>query len=202
MFTGIVTELGTITRIEGNGAGCTIEIEAPRTVADLVVGDSVALDGVCLTAVSVGDGRFTVQAVAETLARSTLGTKTSGDDVDLERPMSASGRFDGHLVQGHVDGVGEVIEASMEGESRRVRVGIALELAGYVVEKGSVAVDGVSLTLTAVSAPHDTAPWIEFVLIPHTLVSTVLGGKEPGSRVNIEVDVMAKYMERWMEVRR
>lgn len=202
MFTGIVTELGTITRIEGNGAGCTIEIEAPRTVADLVVGDSVALDGVCLTAVSVGDGRFTVQAVAETLARSTLGTKTSGDDVDLERPMSASGRFDGHLVQGHVDGVGEVIEASMEGESRRVRVGIPLELAGYVVEKGSVAVDGVSLTLTAVSAPHDTAPWIEFVLIPHTLVSTVLGGKEPGSRVNIEVDVMAKYMERWMEVRR
>lgn len=201
MFTGIVTEIGVVTTLQSNGTGSTFEVQAPQTVKHLAVGDSVAVDGVCLTAVGVGEDRFTVQAIAETLARSTLGMRAEGDRVDLERPVSAVGRFDGHLVQGHVDGVGVVVVTSAEGESRRLRISLPPQLAGYVVEKGSVAVDGVSLTITAVSVAGDVEPWLEVALIPHTLDSTVLGRRRQGDAVNIEVDVMAKYMERWMEVR-
>lgn len=201
MFTGIVTEIGAIANVRRDGGGAAIEVEAPATAKDLAVGDSVAVDGVCLTAVHVGEDRFTVEVVEETLARSTLGAKESGEAVDLERPVSAVGRFDGHLVQGHVDAAGEVVAVAPEGQSRRVRVTLPAHLGSYIVEKGSIAMDGVSLTITSVAAPEATEPWFEVVLIPHTLESTVLGGRGPGDQVNIEVDVMAKYLERWMEVR-
>ncbi|RPI24119.1 MAG: riboflavin synthase, partial [Actinobacteria bacterium] len=147
MFTGIVTEIGTVTFTAPSSAGRTMQIEAPATTAGLIVGESVAVDGVCLTAVAVGGSRFTVDVVHETLQRTTLGTLAAGSPVDLERPMAAAGRYDGHIVQGHVDGVGTVLAVEDEGGSRRMRIAMPPALARYVVEKGSVTVDGVSLTV-------------------------------------------------------
>lgn len=201
MFTGIVSEVGRIRDVVAVGDGRRFTIEAPVTAAGLTVGDSVAVDGACLTAVAVDERGFGAEAVAETLHRTTLDERQAGDRVDLERPVAAEGRFDGHLVQGHVDGVGTVVVARDAGGARLLRVGFAPELARYVVEKGSVAVDGVSLTVTATSAPLEAPAWFEVVVIPHTLEVTVLGERGPGDRVNIEVDLIAKYVERWMEAR-
>ena len=202
MFTGIVTEVGRIGAVAPTDGGRSLQVKAPATAGDLAVGDSVAVNGVCLTAVEVGGDGFSVAAVSETLDRTTLGTLGPGDRVDLERPVAASGRFDGHIVQGHVDGVGRVVAVASEGDSIRLRVGVAANLDAYVVEKGSIAVDGVSLTVTGVSAAGDADPWFEVVLIPHTLAATVLGERGVGDGVNLEVDVIAKYLERWMEARR
>ena len=201
MFTGIVSELGTVLTTAPSEAGRRLEFDAPGTTDGLTVGDSVAVNGVCLTAVSVADGRFVVEAVRETLQRSNLGALEPGHRVDLERPTPTNGRFDGHVVQGHVDGLGTVAARTAEGEAERIRISIPADLARYVVEKGSVAVDGVSLTVTAVSplagTPEDA--WFEVVLIPHTLDVTVLGRRTVGDNVNIEVDVLAKYVERILE---
>lgn len=198
MFTGIVSDLGSVRAVEPSEAGARLEIEAPRIAESLSVGDSVAVNGVCLTAVAVVESAFAVDVVHETLTRTALGELTRGDPVDLERPMPGNGRFDGHIVQGHVDGVGRVLAVVPEGDSRRMRIGIPSDLARYTVEKGSIAVDGVSLTITAVSAIED-APWFEVALIPHTLDVTVLGSRTTGDPVNLEVDVLAKYVERLME---
>lgn len=202
MFTGIVTEMGTIERIVETGPGRRLDVEAPATTESLAIGDSVAVDGVCLTVVAVDGSRFSVEAVAETLDRSTLGGLVAGGAVDLERPVAVSGgRFDGHIVQGHVDAVGTVTAVHPEGEARRIRVAAPERLGPYLVEKGSITVDGVSLTITAVS-PFDAGDaWFEIVLIPHTLDVTVLGNRGVGDRVNLEADVIAKYVERWMEAR-
>jgi riboflavin synthase len=162
----------------------------------MAVGDSVAVNGVCLTAIEAGAGGVAVDVVQESLDRSNLGDLEIGSRVDLERPMLASGRFDGHIVQGHVDGVGTVAAIEPEGDARRVRVEVSPKLARYVVEKGSVTVDGVSLTVTAVGTEPPT--WFEFVLIPHTLEVTVFGQRDIGDRVNLEMDVLAKYVERLM----
>lgn len=202
MFTGIVTELGRVSSAVATDQGARLVIEAPATAPGLRIGDSVAVNGVCLTAVAVDDGAFAVDAVAETLARSNLGGLGVGDAVDLERPTLVGGRFDGHVVQGHVDGVAEVASRHPEGASERYRITLPPTLARYVVEKGSITVDGVSLTVTAV-APVDVEPaWFEVVLIPHTLEVTVLGARSPGDRVNVEVDVIAKYVERMLEAHR
>ncbi len=202
MFTGIVTELGTVAEVEPTDTGRHLVIEAPETTKDLVLGDSVAVNGVCLTAVAVEGDRFAVDAVTETLERSNLGEVVVGGRIDLERPVSvAGGRFDGHVVQGHVDGVGAVESVLAEGEARRVRVSAPDRLGRYFVEKGSVTLDGVSLTITAVSAPGEQPTWFEVVLIPHTLAVTVLGERTVGDRVNIEADIFAKYIERLMEAR-
>ena len=201
MFTGIVTEVGTIVAVTPTDGGRLLALTAPATAGDLVMGDSVAVNGVCLTALEVTSNGFAVEAVAETLARTTLGDLGPGDRVDLERPLEAAGRFDGHIVQGHVDGVGSILGVAAEGDSIRVRVDVPANLDPYLVEKGSIAVDGVSLTVTGVSEPGSTNAWFEMVLIPHTMAATVLGERVTGDGVNLEVDVIAKYLERWMEAR-
>ena len=202
MFTGIVSELGTVATATPAGGGASFTIAAPQTCVGLAIGDSIAVNGVCLTAVAVAAGRFTVEAVSETLQRTNLGDLSEGSVVDLERPVEAAGgRFDGHVVQGHVDGVGTVQSIESEGTSKRIRISVPAGLARYLVEKGSVTVDGVSLTITAVSAVADHDPWFEIVLIPHTLDVTVLGVRAVGDRVNLEVDILAKYVERLMEAR-
>ena len=196
MFTGIVTELGAITSVvRGNGA-TELTVEAPRTVVEMAVGDSVALNGVCLTAVVVEPSTFSVEVVDESLSRTSLGELSRGDTVTLERPMAASSRFDGHIVQGHVDGIGTVVSIIQEGEASRMRIALSGDLSRYTVEKGSIAVDGTSLTVTAVSEMGASDAWFEIVLIPHTLAVTVLGQADVGSVVNLETDVIAKYLER------
>jgi riboflavin synthase len=203
MFTGIVSELGTVATATRVGGGATFTVVAPQTCIDLATGDSIAVNGVCLTAVGVLDGAFTVEAVSETLQRTNLGSLAKGSVVDLERPVpAAGGRFDGHVVQGHVDGVGTIQSIEVEGTSWRMRINAPPALARYLVEKGSVTVDGVSLTITAVSAATADDPWFEIVLIPHTLDVTVLGVRGVGDGVNLEVDILAKYVERLMEARR
>jgi riboflavin synthase len=194
MFTGIVAAIGTVSSVAETDTGRRIEISAADLLSAMELGDSVAVNGVCLTAVGVGSGAVTVDVVQESLDRSNLGDLVVGGSVDLERPMPAAGRFDGHIVQGHVDGVGTIVAIEPEGEARRVRIEIPARLEKYVVEKGSITVDGVSLTVTAVG----TEPWFEIVLIPHTLEVTVLGDRGLGDRVNLEMDVLAKYVERLM----
>ncbi len=201
MFTGIVSELGVVASVVATDTGRRLVIDAPKSTAGLLIGDSIAVNGVCLTAVEVADGAVALDVVQESLDRSNLGSVGSGDAVDLERPMAANGRFDGHIVQGHVDAVGVIESRSAEGDATRMRVGMPAELAAYVVEKGSITVDGVSLTVTAVSPPAAERPWFEVVLIPHTLDVTVLGRRDVGDAVNLEADVIAKYVERMMEVR-
>ena len=202
MFTGIVSELGTGSAVEGSEDLVRLRILAPDTTPTLDLGDSVAVNGVCLTAVRTSDDAFDVEAVPETLARTGLGHLEAGSVVNLERPLPADGRFDGHIVQGHVDGTGVVLSVTAEGDSVRMRCSLPDDLAPYVVEKGSMCVDGTSLTVTAVSAPGADGAWFEFALIPHTLDVTVFGTRTVGDVVNLEVDVIAKYVERMIGGRR
>ena len=202
MFTGIVTELGRVASVESTTFGKRLRVACATTRQGLEVGDSVSVNGVCLTVVALEASSFTVEAVAETLERSSLGGVGTGDPLDLERPMAADGRFDGHLVQGHVDGVGSIVSIEPEGTARRIRISAPESLSPYLVEKGSVTVDGVSLTVTAVAPPHAEDVWFEIVIIPHTLDVTVFGIRAVGDEVNLEVDVIAKYVERMLEARR
>lgn len=197
MFTGIVETVGTVGAVEDLGGLTRLTIDSAVVAAGMGVGDSIACNGVCLTAVAVDGPRFSVEAVPETLARSNLGSLVPGDGVDLERPLAAGGRFDGHIVQGHVDGVGVVRSVTPEGGAVRMWVDVPAGLRRYLVEKGSVAMDGVSLTVSGVDGEG-----FEVVLIPHTMEVTVLGARSPGTRVNLEVDVLAKYVERLLEGRR
>lgn len=194
MFTGIVESLGTVAEITDVTGGRRLVLEAGDLAMGLEVGESVAVNGVCLTAVEVGPTAVTADVVAETLRRSNLGSMRPGDRVNLERPMRADGRFDGHIVQGHVDATGEVVAVIPEGEGRLVRISAPPDGLRYVVEKGSITVDGVSLTVTSVDADG-----FEVALIPHTLSVTTLGLREPGDSVNLEFDVLAKYVERLLE---
>lgn len=198
MFTGIVSELGAVAAVEQIDGAMRLTVAAPKTSSGLVVGDSVAVNGVCLTAVEAAGDRFSVEIVNETLDRSSLGSLEPDAVVNLERPMLASGRFDGHIVQGHVDGVGTVTSIHPEGQAARLRIALPSDLSRYVVEKGSISVDGTSLTVTAVSDVGSVDGWFEIVLIPHTLDVTVFGRLKPEAVVNLEVDVIAKYLERMM----
>ncbi len=198
MFTGIITEMGTIRSLSNADRGRHITVQAVGTLSGLDHGDSVALNGVCLTVIDRSEETFTVHAVEETLARTTLGALEKGSHVNLERPMPADGRFDGHVVQGHVDGVGTVQSFNEEGGAARLRIGLTSELARYVVEKGSVTVDGTSLTVTGVSNLDADESWFEIVLIPHTRNATLFSETRLGTKVNLEVDVIAKYVERMM----
>jgi riboflavin synthase len=190
MFTGIVEHLGSVALAERGGRGMRLVIDT-GPLDGIDVGDSLAVNGVCLTAVAAGSGRVTVDVVEETLTRTNLGTLAQGDPVNLERPMAASGRFDGHIVQGHVDGVGAVASVVEEGAGRRMRIDLPGPLHRYLVEKGSITVDGVSLTVAAL-----TDEGFEVALIPHSLEVTTLGLRKAGENVNLEVDVLAKYVER------
>jgi len=194
VFTGLVEERGTLARVEERPGGRRFWIEAPLVSSDARVGDSIAVSGCCLTAIEVGPTGFAVEAVPETLSRTTLGSWRAGDAVNLERSLRLDQRLGGHLVQGHVDGVGEVLEVHPEGEGRRVRLGIPAPLRGLVAEKGSLAVDGVSLTVAGLGPDG-----CEIAYIPHTLAVTTSGGYTAGRRVNLEVDLMARYVARLLE---
>ena len=182
MFTGIVEEMG---RVRGR-AGARLEIEAGTVLAGLEIGHSVAHNGCCLTVVDTGEGWYAVDVVGETLARTNLGDLRPGDPVNLERPLRLQDRLGGHLVQGHVDAVGDVVTPAPH-----LRVRMPADLGRYVVEKGSIAVDGCSLTV-ARAGEHD----FTVAVIPHTAAVTTLGFRAAGDRVNLEVDVLAKYVER------
>jgi riboflavin synthase len=200
MFSGIIEELGVLESVETMDGITRLGVAASLTTKDLSIGDSVAVNGVCLTAVAVALDGFAVEVMNETLDRSNLSDLVPGASVDLERAIRAGDRLDGHIVQGHVDGVGTVVARSQDGDAERVRIEMPVALERYLVEKGSIAVDGVSLTVTAVSSIGSSPAWFEVALIPHTLAVTVLGtGRPPGSRVNLEVDVLAKYVQRMVE---
>ncbi|AOY71706.1 riboflavin synthase [Arthrobacter sp. TES] len=197
MFTGIVAEQGTVLGIDHDGeASATLRLKAPTTTEGLALGGSIAVNGVCLTATQINGQEFSVDVMGETLLRTTIGQLAAGDSVNLERCVPAGGRLDGHVVQGHVDGVGELLEREALGNWDRLRFGVPATLARYIAEKGSIAVDGVSLTVTAVSPAAVLEPWFEVGLIPTTLEETGLGAKPVGAKVNLEVDVLAKYTER------
>ena len=202
MFTGIVEEVGTLVARDEQGDSARLRIRARTVLEDTKLGDSIAVNGVCLTVTDVRDGVWSTDVMAETLRRSSLGALGAGDPVNLERAVTPHTRLGGHLVQGHVDGVGTVLARTPGEHWEVVRIGLPPALARYVVEKGSIAVDGVSLTVSAVSAATDEEPWFEVSLIPTTLRETTLGGRAPGDAVNLEIDVVAKYVERLMGAQR
>jgi riboflavin synthase len=192
MFTGIVREQGRVAEVDGAADGVRLVVEAPNTAAQAAVGDSVAVSGVCLTVTEVENSHVAFDAVPETLARSSLGALAAGDAVNLEPALRAGEPLGGHYVQGHVDGVGAVRKVEDRGSERRIEIVAPTELRRYIVEKGSIAVEGVSLTVADVDA--DGA--FVVALVPHTLEVTTLADLEPGSKVNLEVDVLAKYVEK------
>jgi riboflavin synthase len=209
MFTGLVQDIGRVESVESGTEGARLRI-ATKLGPELAPGDSIAVDGVCLTKVQrvspvmggqsvapgegeAGDGQLEVEAMNQTLEVTSLGGLNAGDRVNLELAMKASDRLGGHIVQGHVDGVGEVVSLAEDGFARRLRVSLAPELARYVVEKGSIALSGVSLTVAALGDG-----WAEVSLIPETLERTSLGELAPGDKLNVECDIVAKYVERIM----
>jgi riboflavin synthase len=196
VFTGIVEELGRVVAIEQQDDAVRLRIRGPLVTSDAVHGASIAVNGVCLTVVEHGDGEFVADVMQETLDRSSLGALVDGSPVNLERPVTLEARLGGHLVQGHVDGTGTIIERLPSEHWEIVRVSLPDDLGKYVVEKGSITVDGISLTV--VEAARDS---FTVSLIPATLELTTLGSKSAGDTVNLEVDVVAKYVERMLEWR-
>jgi riboflavin synthase len=188
MFTGLVQDLGEITAADASGDGVRLTI---ATRLELAEGDSIAVNGVCLTATAIANGGFAADVMNETLRRSSLAEAGTGSRVNLELPLRAADRLGGHFVQGHVDGVGGIWDMRDDGFARVVTVGVPAELMRYVVEKGSIAIDGVSLTVSALGDD-----WLQVSLIPETLERTILGDVGVGQAVNLEVDVLAKYIER------
>jgi riboflavin synthase len=204
VFTGIVEEVGTLVVREEQADSAVLRIRARRVLEGVALGDSIAVNGVCLTVTGIepdgadGAGVWSTDVMAETLGRSSLGAAVAGQPVNLERAVTPHTRLGGHLLQGHVDGVGHVVARTAGEHWEVVRIALPPELARYVVEKGSIAVDGVSLTVSAVSVVDAVQPWFEVSLIPTTLRETTLGARAPGETVNLEVDVIAKYVERLM----
>lgn len=192
MFTGIVERVGDVLSLEEGDTRCRLVIGG-NGLGGLAVGASVAVNGVCLTVVEIDEDTVAFDVVPETLSRTNLGDLSSGSPVNLERPMPADGRFDGHIVQGHVDGTGTVISVSRDDDGMIMEVAVDPPILGYLVEKGSVAIDGVSLTVAGVGDKS-----FKVALIPHTIEVTTLGLRERGDEVNLEVDVVAKYVERLM----
>jgi len=210
MFTGIVEELGRVVRLETVEDSARLTVEAPTVTQDVSLGDSVSVNGCCLTVAAVHGSTFTADLMAETLTRTTLCSQAPGDPVNLERALRASDRLGGHIVQGHVDATAEVLDHHRGEHWDLLRIGLPQEIARYVAVKGSVALDGVSLTVVdVVDAPStlDVAPVpgagasLSVGLIPETLRRTTLGTRRPGERVNLEVDVLAKYAERLLGAR-
>jgi riboflavin synthase len=195
MFTGLVEELGRVRAVVPRHDGARIEIEATKVLDDVEVGDSIAVNGCCLTVAERGSGWWAADAVAETLVRTSLGTLADGDPVNLERPLRLADRLGGHLVQGHVDAVGRLrARRPLPDGSAEVEIDAPPAVRRYLVEKGSVAVDGISLTVVVV-----TDEGFSVAVIPHTLAVTTLGTKQPGDPVNLEADVLAKHVERLIE---
>ena len=211
MFTGIVEELGHVVRLETVEDSARLTVEAPTVTQDASLGDSISVNGCCLTVAAMHGSTFTADLMAETLTRTTLGSQAPGDPVNLERALRATDRLGGHIVQGHVDATAEVLDRSHGEHWDLLRVGLPREVARYVAVKGSVALDGVSLTVVDVEDAQHDAPdasptpgagaSLSVGLIPETMRRTTLGRRRPGERVNLEVDVMAKYAERLLGAR-
>lgn len=201
MFTGIIEEMGEITAITPAGDGWRLTVRAPRAAADAVHGESIAVSGVCLTLVGSTADTFDTDVMKQTLDVAAIGSATVGTRVNIEKAMPVGARLGGHIVQGHVDGVGEVLEVRPGAQWSVLRISLPADLAPLVVDKGSISVDGTSLTVSAVSAPADPSPWFEVSLIPETLAATTLGVRAVGDRVNLETDILARHVERLLAFR-
>lgn len=197
MFTGIIEELGKVKKLEKTEKSAQIMIQASLVNQDLQIGDSIAVNGVCLTIVAFTPQQITAQVMAETLTRTTLGMLKPGDQVNLERALTLSTRLGGHLVSGHVDGTGKIMRIRQEGIAQVITISYPQELDKYLAIKGSVAIDGISLTLVGARDGE-----LQLSLIPHSLDMTTLGFKKPGDWVNIEIDLLARYLERLLEAKK
>lgn len=194
MFTGIIEEMGTVRRLNQSPNRCELELSASKVLEGTQIGDSIAVNGVCLTIIRLGEEHFTADVMPETLRRSNLGQLKPGSKVNLERAMAANGRFGGHIVAGHIDGTGKILAMQPEGNAVLVTISATPELLRYVVEKGSIAIDGISLTVAKVSHTDFTVS-----LIPHTGEETTLLKHRPGEIVNLETDIIGKYVEKLMQ---
>ncbi|MCU1340004.1 MAG: riboflavin synthase, alpha subunit [Bryobacterales bacterium] len=193
MFTGIVEELGTVAAVEKHRTGARLEVRCSIVLADLAIGASIAVNGVCLTAVAISEDCFAADLAPETLSRSNLGDLGEGSRVNLERPVTPATRLSGHIVQGHVDATGEVVALDELGDGNWwLKVRVPKSLDRYLVEKGSIALDGISLTIAAL----DHEPVVGVTIIPHTYANTTIGQARVGTRINVEVDVLAKHVEK------
>ncbi len=200
MFTGIIEELGEVTAWQQSGDSARVTVRAPLAASDAHHGDSISVNGVCLTVVAQGADWFTADVMAESIAASTVGTLAAGDRVNIERAASLGDRLGGHIVQGHVDGTATILSTEDGAAWRVVRLALPAELSALVTRKGSIAIDGVSLTVSAVSDPDDERQWFEVSLIPETLAATGLGSKRAGDAVNLETDILARHVERLLAV--
>ncbi len=191
MFTGIVEETGSVSRVISGGTSGEIKIKAKAVLQNTMIGDSIAVNGVCLTVTKLFDDGFTADVMPETLRRSNLGLLNSGDKVNLERAMAADGRFGGHIVSGHIDGTGTIVSMQSEGNAVWVRINADADIISLIVEKGSITIDGISLTVANVGSDY-----FEVSIIPHTGSQTTLLGKKQGDKVNLENDIVGKYVKR------
>ncbi len=198
MFTGIIEELGEVVDWQASGDSARLTVRAPLAVSDAAHGDSISVSGVCLTVVEQGDDWFTADVMAETIRMSTLASTVPGDRVNLERATKVGDRLGGHIVQGHIDGTATVLAVTEGNAWRVVRLSIDQELASLVVRKGSISLDGVSLTVSAIGREGDIY-WFEVSLIPETLAVTTLGFKQPGDLVNVETDILARHVARLLD---
>lgn len=201
MFTGIIEEIGEITAIAPSGDGWRLTVRAPKAAQDAVHGESIAVSGVCLTVVGSGPDTFDADVMKQTLDVSALATASVGTRANIEKAMPVGARLGGHIVQGHVDGTGTIVEVRPGDQWSVLRVAIPADLAPVVVDKGSISIDGISLTVSAVSDPADPNAWLEVSLIPETLAATTLGGRAIGDRVNLETDILARHVERLLAFR-
>lgn len=198
MFTGIIEEIGDVLAVEPSGDGVRVRVRAPRAVSDAGHGDSISIGGVCLTVVDQDAQTFTADVMRQTLEMTTMTDLAAGTRVNVERAMSVGERLGGHIVQGHIDGTGSVLAVTPGDQWSVVRIELPRALAPLVVDKGSIAVDGVSLTVSAVSDASEPTQWFEVSLIPETLVATTLGTRAPGDTVNLETDILARHVQRML----
>jgi riboflavin synthase len=197
MFTGIIQELGTVDSFAHSGTGARLTVNCGAVLADAQIGASIAVNGACLTAVEITPCAFSADLAPETLQRTNLGALTKGAKVNLERPLAANARLDGHFVLGHVDGTAELVSLQALGDGNWwLKIRVSDELSRYIVSKGSLAVDGMSLTVAAVEGSQ-----VDFTIIPHTYQHTTLAGYKPGAKLNIEADILAKHLEKLMSAR-
>lgn len=199
MFTGLIEEIGEITAITPVGDSLRLTVRGPKVTSDAAHGDSIQVSGVCLTVIGNSNNEFTADVMEQSIKMSTLGTLKVGDRVNLERAARVDSRLGGHIVQGHVDGTAELISATQHDNWRTLRFSLTPELAPYLVDKGSVTLAGVSLTVSNIASEDDAQPWFEVSLIPETLTATTLGALEPGDRVNLETDILARHVARMLK---
>lgn len=198
MFTGLIEEIGEITAIEPVGDSLRLTVRGPKVTSDAAHGDSIQVSGVCLTVIANSNNEFTADVMEQSIKMSTLGSLRVGDRVNLERAARVDSRLGGHIVQGHVDGTAELLSATQHDNWRTLRFSLTPDLAPYLVDKGSVTLAGVSLTVSNIASEDDAQPWFEVSLIPETLTATVLGALEPGDRVNLETDILARHVARML----